>query len=249
MLEYLDQLRANIINLKSLDQDISDPIIAGTGEVGGPQLYVILTQEAAARFTPITNLYLSWKHLDYPNVRGYDMFEKVSDKPAAWAINWPNAMRRAGTVEACLEIVDAQSISQSRHFNINVLSDIESGVEDFLQEDYDLFHRMLVEMNLKLEDANKLVDNANDIVEITTELYNTMKDQYDNILDRVDKEEELFKQLQEEWQKFLMYFSKSIFATKCEIDCYVFEEKDACDCDSSDPKEFGYLKLKRNNKP
>ncbi len=246
MLEYLDQLRSNVIDLKSLDQDISDPIIAGAGESGGPQLYVILTQEAAARFTPTTNLYLSWKHLDYPNVKGYDMFDKISDDPAVWAISWPHAMRKAGTVEACLEIVDELSVSQSKHFNINVLSDIESGAGDFTQEDYDLFHQALVEMSEKVQEANNLVDNANDVFDVIFDLYNTMKADYDNILERVDQEEELFNQLREEWDAFRKEYEQIKFATECEIDCWVFEDKSNCDCPSKirKPVMMGYLRMK-----
>ena len=45
------ELKAFTVNMKSMDQDIDDPIIAGAGDANGRTFRVIFTQEAAAQFT------------------------------------------------------------------------------------------------------------------------------------------------------------------------------------------------------
>lgn len=116
------ELRTHVINLKSLDQDIQDPIIAGGGDVNGRTLRVILTQEAWAQMTSSTKIYLKWRHKQL-DVRGYNVLRQVSEEPCVWEINWPSAMLRKGDVLACLELVDKISISPSVNFIIHVLED------------------------------------------------------------------------------------------------------------------------------
>ena len=57
-----NELKTTVINMKTLSQDISDPITVGAGEAAGRALRIIFTQEAAALFTPNTKVYLSWYH-------------------------------------------------------------------------------------------------------------------------------------------------------------------------------------------
>ena len=56
------ELKAFTVNMKSMDQDIDDPIIAGAGDANGRTFRIIFTQEAAAQFTEYTKVYLSWHH-------------------------------------------------------------------------------------------------------------------------------------------------------------------------------------------
>lgn len=208
----IDQLRRNVINLKSLDQDITDPIIAGAGESGGPQLYVILTQEAAARFTDTTKLYLSWKHLDL-DIRGYDMFEKISDKPITWALKWPRNMKHEGTVEACLEIVDRVSIDQSTHFHIEVLSDMET--DQLLDEDeYDLFHRLLLEIEEKMREADERIDRAETLLRKLLDLYSIMQRDYRKLQEQFKSVQTRMDVLEAEWERFRDFH----FITEKDID-------------------------------
>lgn len=72
------ELKATVINLKSLNQMIPDPVV-GAGDAGGRRLRVIFTQEAAAQFTPNTKVYLSWLHQER-NVKGYNVFTDVTKK-------------------------------------------------------------------------------------------------------------------------------------------------------------------------
>ena len=72
------ELKATIINMKSLSQDIVDPIVVGAGEAAGRALRVIFTQEAAAQFTPSTKVYLSWYHQE-KNIKGYNVFTEIID--------------------------------------------------------------------------------------------------------------------------------------------------------------------------
>lgn len=54
------QLKGTVINMKSLSQNIEDPIIIGAAEANGRYLNIIFTQEAAAQFSDSTKVYLSW---------------------------------------------------------------------------------------------------------------------------------------------------------------------------------------------
>ena len=56
------ELRAFTVNLKSMDQDIPDPIVAGAGDANGRTFRIIFDQEAEAQLTPETKIYLSWFH-------------------------------------------------------------------------------------------------------------------------------------------------------------------------------------------
>ena len=56
------ELKDFVVNLKSLSQDIEDPIIQGGGDANGRTLRIIFTQEAADMFTPYTKVYLYWNH-------------------------------------------------------------------------------------------------------------------------------------------------------------------------------------------
>ena len=64
--------------MKTLSQDIEDPIVIGEGEANGRSLRVIFTQEAAAQFTPTTKVYLSWYHKE-KNIKGYNVFTEVEN--------------------------------------------------------------------------------------------------------------------------------------------------------------------------
>jgi hypothetical protein len=54
-----NELKATVINMKSLSQNITDPVVVGAGDAAGRALRIIFTQEAAAQFTPETKVYLS----------------------------------------------------------------------------------------------------------------------------------------------------------------------------------------------
>ena len=71
-----NELKATVINMKNLSQDIADPIIVGAGDAAGRALRVIFTQEAAAQFTPSTKVYLSWWHQE-KNIKGYNVFTEI----------------------------------------------------------------------------------------------------------------------------------------------------------------------------
>lgn len=146
------ELRTHVINLKSLDQDISDPIIAGGGDVNGRTLRVILTQEAWAQMTSSTKIYLKWKHKQL-DVRGYNVLRQVSKEPCVWEINWPSAMLRKGDVLACLELVDKISISPTVNFIIHILEDPigNSGFKN--EDDWSEFQKAV----LKLQDLEEKI--------------------------------------------------------------------------------------------
>ena len=46
------ELKTVTVNLKSLDQDIKDPIVAGGADANGRTFRIMFDQEAAAQITP-----------------------------------------------------------------------------------------------------------------------------------------------------------------------------------------------------
>ena len=72
-------LKSSVINMKTLSQDIADPVVVGGGDVNGRTLKIIFTQEAAARLTPKTKVYLSWYH-QQADVKGYNVFTKLEQE-------------------------------------------------------------------------------------------------------------------------------------------------------------------------
>ena len=69
------RLKGTVINMKSLSQHIDNPIVIGGGDSDGRYLTIIFTQEAAARFAPHTQVYLSWRHIQ-KEIKGYNVFTK-----------------------------------------------------------------------------------------------------------------------------------------------------------------------------
>lgn len=209
----IEYLRPNVIVLKSLDQDISDPIIAGAGEAGGNKLIVVFTQEAAARFTPETKVYLNWRHQDLDNVCGFDMFQeqeteegisvKCGTPHCIWSIGWPRNMKHEGTVEASIVLLDAVSKDETVHFNINVLSDLNGSEGQMDEEEFSIFEQALLDMNKSLVEVRELLDEAQGVFDNILDL----QEQLENELQEVKDEQEQLKKQQEDltqaWKDFL----------------------------------------------
>ena len=209
----VEYLRPNVIVLKSLDQDISDPIIAGAGEAGGNKLIVVFTQEAAARFTPETKVYLNWRHQNLDNVCGFDMFQeqeqeegitvKCGTPHCIWSIGWPHNMKHEGTVEASIVLLDAVSKDETVHFNINVLSDLQGSESLMDEEDFSLFEQALLDMNKNLADMRELLQQAQELFSTVSDL----QEQLETELQEIKEEQEKLKQRQEDltqaWEDFL----------------------------------------------
>ena len=140
------ELKAFTVNMKSLDQDIDDPIIAGAGDANGRTFRVIFTQEAAAQFTEYSKVYLAWKHKQ-ERIEGLNIFTQVNDDPMIWEIHWPQSMLHEGDVLCCIKLVDDISIVQSTNFIVHVLSDPTSGENFVTSDDYSIFQTAIINMN------------------------------------------------------------------------------------------------------
>lgn len=151
------QLKTNVINLKSLDQAIKNPVIVGGGDANGRTLRIILTQEAEAMITSNHNVYLKWYHQD-KKIRGYDLFKLVSYKPMTWEIKFPKNMLHEGVVLASIELVDDISIASSTNFHIEVLAD-PWGEQNFDEtEDFSIFQDAVVKINSTQRKAQKQLE-------------------------------------------------------------------------------------------
>lgn len=211
----MDELRTNVILLKHLDQEIDDSIIAGAGEAGGHNLTIIFAQEAAARLTPLTRIYLNWKHLDIPNLRGFDAFTPQDPIELAcgefypvWSIKWPTAMKQEGTVEASIVLLDEVSKDESLHFTIEVLSDLH-GSDDLMDEDnYSLFEQALLDMNKTIQETQELLESTKELFSTIEELQAELESKLQEITEEQEKLQQEQTELRQEWEDFLKEHEK-----------------------------------------
>lgn len=146
-----NELKATVVNMKSLSQDIDDPVVIGAGDANGRSLRVIFTQEAAAQFTPSTKVYLSWYHQE-KKIKGYNIFTEIKDEddedfPPTWEIHYPQSMLWEGNVLACIQLVDEVSISTSTNFMIHILSNPNEGADYLASDDYSDFKKMIIRIS------------------------------------------------------------------------------------------------------
>ena len=167
------QLKGTVINMKSLSQDIVDPIIIGAAEANGRYLNIIFTQEAAAQFSDNTKVYLSWRHIQ-KDIKGYNVFTEIpreDDKesmvtaeelPPVWQIYYPKSMLHEGDVLAHIELVDNISVAASTNFQIHVLADAwENGKDWNEDDDWSEFKQALI----KVEQNSALLEQIKEVLE------------------------------------------------------------------------------------
>lgn len=141
------ELKTLTVNLKSLDQDIPDPITVGGANANGRTFRIIFDQEAAAQMTDDTIVYLRWKH-QQSNVQGYNNFTKISDDPIVWELKWPLSMMKcgAGEVTCDIELVDDISISPTQTFLVHILSDPHDGSSFVVSDDFSAFQNAVINL-------------------------------------------------------------------------------------------------------
>jgi len=159
----LGQLKKYTVNLKSIDQAIGDPIVAGAGDANGRTLRVVFSQEAKEQLTKGTKVYLKWRHIQ-KDIRGYNVFTKVEDnddsafKPTVWEITWPQAMLHEGDAVAHIELVDKVSIACTQNFTVHILSDPDDGSSFVLSDDYSEFKKATIELASSTSEIDEQFD-------------------------------------------------------------------------------------------
>ncbi len=172
------QLKGNVINMKSLSQDIKDPIVVGGGESNGRWLTVIFTQEAAAQFSEETHVYLSWRHIQ-KNIKGYNVFKEIpredtdeltaEEQPPMWQIYFSDTMLSEGDILARIELVDDISVSASTNFTIKVLAEPWDGTDWIKNDDLSEFK---IAINRAQRMQQQIDDNHQEILNGLNYLYN-----------------------------------------------------------------------------
>lgn len=176
------ELKTFTVNLKSLDQDIRDPIVAGSADAYGRTFRIIFDQEAAAQCVANTKVYLSWRHVQL-DIKGYNVFTKVQDDPIVWEIVYPQAMLHEGDVLCCIELVDSVSIASSTNFTVHVLSDPNDGSAFVVSDDFSAFQNAVIhltslgdKMKTQMEEQRKEFEewtkSTEEIKKIATDAYN-----------------------------------------------------------------------------
>ena len=197
-------LKATVVNMKTLTQHIDDPVVVNAADADGRRLRIVFTQEAAAQLAPHTKVYLSWHH-QQNNIKGYNVFTELprddKKKPPAWEICFPQSMLYCGDVLACIELVDDISIAASTNFMIHVLEDPNDGVPYIFSDDYSEFKLAVISLNsLADEVRDQMAEYAAEwenmqiqheyimtIVEEIHILNEEMQDTLQDIQDRVDE--------------------------------------------------------------
>lgn len=158
-----NELKATVINMKSLSQNIPDPVVVGAGDANGRTLRIIFTQEAAAQMTPDTKVYLSWHHQEV-DIKGYNVFTKFENEdddelPFYWEITYPKSMLYEGNVLACIQIVDNVSIATSTNFTIHVLIDPNDGTRYTATDDFSEFQKAVINMTTLSDEMKRQMAN------------------------------------------------------------------------------------------
>lgn len=180
----MQELKRFTINLKSLDQDIKEPIVVGAGDADGLTLSVILTQEAAARLTPQTYLYLSWKH-QQTTIEGLHVFTKVNDDPATWEIHYPQSMLQEGDVFACIKFIDEISISTTTNFIIHVLNDPNRAENFEDNDDYNIFKQAALELNNTNAAMQEVKNNTINTLGLAYQKYQEKIAELNELIDKI----------------------------------------------------------------
>jgi len=202
------ELKKNVINMKTLSQDIDDPIVVNAADANGRTLEIIFTQEAAAQLTPDTKVYLSWYH-QQQKIKGYNVFTYVPGDnpkrdPYRWKIFYPQSMLYCGDVLACIEIVDDVSIAASNNFMIHVLEDPNNGEPFVVSDDFSEFKNAVIalatlqdnvetewdEMREQFQYILQVVDEADSRLDNFDELLAEIQDNVNNLIPHVNDLEE-----------------------------------------------------------
>lgn len=194
------EFKGTVINMKTLSQDIIDPILIGGAEANGRWLTIIFTQEAAAQFSDHTGVYLSWRHIQ-KKVKGYNAFTEVpredtdlltaEEQPPVWQIYYPKEMLHEGDVIATIELVDDISVSASQTFSIHIAMDPWEGTDWIEQDDLSEFKTAVnwiknysqeidakqAEVDARLDELEKI----NDFIDFIDENKNGINDEDENL--------------------------------------------------------------------
>lgn len=191
------ELKDFVVNLKSLSQDIEDPIIQGGGDANGRTLRIIFTQEAADMFTPYTKVYLYWNHQQLKTY-GVNVFTRVFKdegcfNPPIWEIHWPKAMLHEGDVLCCIKLVDDISISPSNNFLVHVLQDPNDGSSFVVGDDYSIFDKAVIEMNVATQKALEQLEEQQKEFDKMREEFGGMKGDIQEALDKANEAYDMAK--------------------------------------------------------
>ena len=174
------ELKATVVNMKTLTQEIEDPIVNGAADVKGRTLRIIFTQEAAAQITPKTKVYLSWWHQD-KNIKGYNVFTEITDIddedfPPTWEIYFPQSMLWEGNVLANIQLVDDVSIAVSTNFIIHVLKDPNEDDHYIPSDDYSEFKAAVINLNSLSDRMEEQLEDDKAALDQIVEEFEEMKE-------------------------------------------------------------------------
>lgn len=185
------ELKDFVVNLKSLSQDIEDPIIQGGGDANGRTFRLIFTQEAADMFTPETKVYLKWFH-QQEKISGLNVFKQVQSgcdcfNPPVWEIHWPKAMLHEGDVLCCIQLVDDISIAPSNNFIVHVLHDPNDGSNFVVSDDYSVFEQAVIDMNAATQKALDQIQEQQKQFEDMIGDFDTLRQDVNTALDKANE--------------------------------------------------------------
>lgn len=181
------ELRTFTVNMKSFDQDIPDPIVAGGADADGRTFRLIFSQEAEAQLTDDSKIYLSWYHQQL-KIKGYNVFDlKSKTDPIVWEIKWPQKMLREGDVLCCVELVDDISIVQSQNFIVHVVSDPNDGSKYVVSDDFSVFQQAVLDLNSATKKAEEQMDTQEKRFSEMEDSFDEIKEQSGEVLQKAQE--------------------------------------------------------------
>lgn len=181
------ELRTFTVNMKSFDQDIPDPIVAGGADADGRTFRLVFSQEAEAQLTDSSKVYLSWYHQKL-KIKGYNIFDLKSETdPIIWEIKWPQKMLREGDVLCCVELVDDVSIVQSQNFIVHVISDPNDGSEYAASDDFSVFQQAVINLNSVIEKAEAQMSEQKEKFAEMESSFNEAKERAEEALEKAQE--------------------------------------------------------------
>ena len=127
-----------------------------------------------------------------------NVFTKVSKdgdcfNPPVWQINWPKAMLHEGDVLCCIKLVDDISIAPSNNFLVHVLQDPNDGSSFVVGDDYSIFDKAVLEMNVATQKAQEQLEKQQEEFEAMRQEFSGMKGDIQKALDRANEAYDMAK--------------------------------------------------------
>jgi hypothetical protein len=152
----LEKFRSIDVQISSANQRIQELIIAKDGDANGRSLTIQITNRGEVVNTEELSVNLGWRHTTIAEAYGLENFNVIDETKGIYRLSYPTGMMRAGTIEATIQIIDGEHITELPNFRIKVIgSPIES---DAIESD-----TRFTALQEVLQKAQSVIDEAEEM--------------------------------------------------------------------------------------